>query len=115
MRGYYYSKDIKILHQWLTNSLAKKGISIQEIFYCPHHPKFDIECNCRKPKPGMIIAAKNKYNLDLNNSILIGDKITDIESGKKAGILNLITVKKNDLSNALNFIIEFNKKAKDSM
>jgi len=114
-RGYYSEKDIKILHQWLTNNLAKKGISIQEIFYCPHHPKFDFECNCRKPKPGMIINAKNKYNLDLNNSILIGDKSTDIESGKNAGILNLIKVEKNDLSNALNFIIEFNKKTKDSI
>lgn len=103
-RGYYSKNDVKILHKWLINELVKKDIHIKEIFYCPHHPKFDFECNCRKPKPGMIINAKNKYNLDLDNSILIGDKFSDIESGKNAGISNLIKVETNDLSNVLNYI-----------
>jgi D-glycero-D-manno-heptose 1,7-bisphosphate phosphatase len=83
-RGYYTEEDFLKLSEWMKKEFAKKNVIITDIFYCPHHPDFTGECECRKPKPGMILEAAKKYNIDLSKSILIGDKITDIEAGKRA-------------------------------
>ncbi len=64
----------------------KKNIEIAKIFHCPHHPDFTGECDCRKPKPGMILQAINEFNLNPQECILIGDKKRDIQAGKNAGI-----------------------------
>jgi D-glycero-D-manno-heptose 1,7-bisphosphate phosphatase len=85
-RGYYTEEDFLKLSEWMKKEFAKRNVIITDIFYCPHHPDFTGECECRKPKPGMILKAAKKYNIDLSESILIGDKITDIEAGKRAGI-----------------------------
>lgn len=90
-KGYYTEEDFITLNQWMLQQFTKKGITIQEAFYCPHHPKgskplYSIDCNCRKPKPGMLLRAAEKYSIDLKNSILIGDKESDIEAGIQAGI-----------------------------
>ena len=74
---------------WMKKKFEKRGINILDVFYCPHHPDFTGECSCRKPKPGMILEAAKKYNIDLKSSVLIGDKISDIEAGKRAGISKL--------------------------
>jgi D-glycero-D-manno-heptose 1,7-bisphosphate phosphatase len=87
-RGYYTEEDFLKLSEWMKKEFAKRNVIITDIFYCPHHPDFTGECECRKPKPGMILKAAKKYNIDLSESILIGDKITDIEAGKRAGIKN---------------------------
>jgi D-glycero-D-manno-heptose 1,7-bisphosphate phosphatase len=83
-RGYYTLQDFKKLTEYMLNELKKKGIEIKEVAFCPHHP--DENCECRKPKPGMILNLSKKYNIDLKNSILIGDKQSDIEAGKNAGV-----------------------------
>ena len=88
-RGYYTEDDFIKLMDWMKEAFKKRGISILDVFYCPHHPDFTGECSCRKPKPGMILEAAKKYNIDLKNSVLIGDKISDIEAGKRAGISKL--------------------------
>ena len=85
-RGYYNEKDFSNLTTWMLKEFSKRGIEITKVYYCPHHPDFTGECNCRKPKPGMILRAKEEFNVDLTNSILIGDKNSDIEAGIKAGI-----------------------------
>lgn len=87
-RKYFSQKDFDNLTRWMIKEFKKKEIKIQKVYFCPHHPEFTGECNCRKPNPGMILKAKNKYNIDLNNSILIGDKNSDIEAGINAGIKN---------------------------
>ncbi len=85
-RGYYSGNDFHKLNTWMLNSLAEKGIEITKTYFCPHHPSFTGECNCRKPKPGMIIEAIKEYNIDPSISILIGNKKTDILAGKEAQI-----------------------------
>ena len=62
----------------------QEGIILDEIYYCPHHPNFTGECDCRKPKPGMIFKARDKYNIDLSESYYVGDTINDIETGINA-------------------------------
>jgi len=90
-RGYYNQNDFNTLSNWMIDKFKKQNIKISHIFHCPHHPNF-MECNCRKPSTGMIDKAKNIYNIDLENSILIGDKISDIESAKNSGIKNAILI-----------------------
>lgn len=85
-RGKYREKDFSILTNWMLGKFAQKNIIISKVYYCPHHPNFTGECECRKPKPGMIIEAKKEFDIDLDKSILVGDKNSDIEAGLNAGI-----------------------------
>jgi D-glycero-D-manno-heptose 1,7-bisphosphate phosphatase len=70
----------------MKDELRKKGIEIKDVRFCPHHPDITGECECRKPKPGMILDLAKKYDIDLKNSIMIGDSKRDIEAAKRAGI-----------------------------
>jgi len=83
-RGYYTIKEFENLTEYMLNELRKKGIEIKEVAFCPHHP--DENCECRKPKPAMILNLAKKYNIDLKESIMIGDKLSDIKAGESAGI-----------------------------
>jgi len=80
----------KINHQ-LKEIIRQNGGMIEEIFLCPHTPEDN--CLCRKPKPGLILKAKEKYNIDLESSILIGDSITDLQAGFSAGVGKNILVR----------------------
>jgi len=96
-RGYYTEVDFHTLTNWMLLQLKKHGINITDIQFCPHHAKegkgvYKIDCECRKPKAGMITHLIERYNIDVQNSILIGDKLSDIEAGKVANIKNLILV-----------------------
>jgi len=97
-RGYYNEADFHILNNWMLLELKKHGVNINDVRFCPHHAKegkgtYKIDCECRKPKIGMITPLIEKYNIDVHSSILIGDKVSDIEAGKAANIDNLILVK----------------------
>jgi len=85
-RGKYSEEDFTKLTDWMLREFKKKNLVISKVYYCPHHPEFSGECNCRKPKPGMILEAQQEFNIDLNKSILVGDKNSDIEAGINAGI-----------------------------
>lgn len=85
-RGYYSEEDFQILNDWLINQFEQKGIKITKVYYCPHHPDITGECDCRKPKTGMIRQAIEQFNINPVKSILIGDKKRDILAGEKAGI-----------------------------
>ena len=85
-RGKYTEKDFLKLTNWMLKEFKKQNIKITKVYYCPHHPDFNVECNCRKPNPGMILEAKKEFDIDLNQSILVGDKNSDIETGIKVGI-----------------------------
>ena len=103
-RGYYTEDEYKKLTSWMINKFSIKNICILDVFHCPHGP--DSDCRCRKPMPGMFIEAKQKYNIDMNRSWMIGDKETDIEAANLAGISNTILVRSSDL------IDEFKSKSK---
>jgi D-glycero-D-manno-heptose 1,7-bisphosphate phosphatase len=90
-RGLYSLTDYKLVTNWMLKQLKKNGIQILDIFYCPHSPTSN--CKCRKPKPGMLIKARNKHKIDMKKSWLIGDKENDIIAANNAGIKNTILVK----------------------
>ncbi|WP_457745724.1 D-glycero-beta-D-manno-heptose 1,7-bisphosphate 7-phosphatase [Sulfurimonas sp.] len=85
-RGYYTEEDFTRLSEWMIKAFAKNQVLITHIYYCPHHPSISGECDCRKPQPGMLIQAQKDFNIDLKNSLLVGDKERDIEAAIKAGI-----------------------------
>jgi len=85
-RGYYTEEQFHVLTDWMTKQFKSQGILIKKVYFCPHHPDFTGECECRKPNPGMILRAVEEFDIDLAESILIGDKESDIEAGKRAGI-----------------------------
>ena len=90
-RGFYSEEDLLRLHQKMVNEFLRKGIIISEISYCPHHIhgkvlEYAVTCQCRKPKPGMILNAATKLDLDLKKSIVIGDNISDMDAGRQAGV-----------------------------
>ena len=85
-RGFYSEDDYRILTEWMINELKSYGIEIAKVYHCPHHPDVTGECECRKPKPGMILKAINEFNINPSESVLIGDKKSDILAGENAGI-----------------------------
>ena len=70
----------------MINQFLKNNVEISKVYHCPHHPSISGECSCRKPYPGMLLQAKEEFDIDLTNSIIIGDKERDIEAGINAGL-----------------------------
>ena len=91
IRGYYSENDYLLLTEWMIEKFQNYGIKILDVFYCPHDSSSN--CECRKPKPGMFLEAKIKYNIDMENSWLIGDKEVDISAAINANITNSILVR----------------------
>ena len=87
-RGYFSENDFQKITQWMLSQFKINGVNILDVFHCPHSS--DSNCNCRKPKPGMLIKAQKQYNIDMGNSWMIGDKERDISAAKNAGIKNTI-------------------------
>ncbi len=90
-RGYYTEDDVKKLHREMNEEFARYGGQVTEFFYCPHLegaavPAYDVCCDCRKPKPGMILRAMKKYGISAENAVLFGDGKRDIEAAERAGI-----------------------------
>jgi len=90
-RGLYTLEDYHVINSWMLNEFKRADINILDVFFCPHGPEDD--CSCRKPKPGMILDARKKYDIDLSNSWLVGDKEDDIACAISAGIRNTVLVK----------------------
>lgn len=90
-RGYYNRTAVDYLHAHLRGLLAGHGIALDAVYLCPHHPQgsvpgLAIECDCRKPAPGLLLQAARDFDLDLATSVMIGDKISDVQAGKRAGV-----------------------------
>lgn len=90
-RGYFTEEEFNTLTEWMDWSMADRGIDLDGIYYCPHHSEkgqgeFKIDCECRKPKPGMLMSAIEDLNIDVKASILVGDKVSDVQAGIAAGI-----------------------------
>ena len=85
-KGYYKKQDVDKLHEYINQELKKINAHIDAFYICPHHPDYTGECNCRKPKTGMIEKAIKDFDIDVKESVLYGDKPWDIECGEKCGI-----------------------------
>lgn len=95
-RGYYTLEDFKTLTKYMLEAMNKEGIIIDDsqIFFCPHSP--DSNCDCRKPKPKMILEAIERFNIDPLKSLLIGDKRSDIEASYRANLAKAIYIDSYD-------------------
>jgi len=90
-RGYYGEDDFARLTAWMQGEFGARGLPAPRVYYCPHHPSagtgaYRRECPSRKPRPGMILAARHDGGLDLGRSLLIGDMAGDLEAGRRAGV-----------------------------
>ena len=92
-KGFLKEEVLFEIHKKMETLLGRERAYLNDIYYCPHHPEsgFDAEvkelkfdCDCRKPKPGMLFKAASEYNIDLENSWMIGDSIIDMQAGKNA-------------------------------
>ena len=99
-RGYYSENDFQTITNWMLAQFKKNDINILDIFHCPHSPSSN--CDCRKPKPGMFIEAKNKHNINMMKSWIIGDSERDIRAAILAGIKNTILVRSGHTINETN-------------
>jgi D-glycero-D-manno-heptose 1,7-bisphosphate phosphatase len=94
-RGYYPEAWVHALHERLSDLLAAGGARLDDVFYCPHLPDgtvpgYAVACACRKPEPGMLLAAAETHGLDLSRSFMVGDKATDVEVGHRAGCRSIL-------------------------
>lgn len=102
-RGEVSWNQLYEIHNKMETLLGKKGAYIDDIFVCPHHPdsgyigeriEYKISCECRKPQPGLLLQAAQKYNIDLTQSYMIGDQKSDVEAGKRVGCKTIL-IKQN--------------------
>jgi D-glycero-D-manno-heptose 1,7-bisphosphate phosphatase len=94
-RGYYNEEWVKTLNNRIQELLLSEGTELDKMYYCPHLPdgivpEYSIECNCRKPKIGLFLKAKEDFNIDLKSSYMIGDKATDVDAGHNAGTKSIL-------------------------
>lgn len=94
-RGYYGEEDVKKLHAYMNEQLAKEQAAIDAFFYCPHHPEHGIGayravCHCRKPETGMFEQAQEQFEINKAHSYMIGDKLIDIQAGHNFGIQGIL-------------------------
>lgn len=96
-RGYYTEEKFAALTKWMCEQFSQHGVAITDVRFCPHHAthgqgEYLKDCDFRKPNPGMINAAATKHQIDLASSVMIGDKMSDIQAGQSAGIQHLYLV-----------------------
>jgi D-glycero-D-manno-heptose 1,7-bisphosphate phosphatase len=95
--------ELEAIHARLREAVTSTGGRITDIFYCPHRP--DEQCDCRKPKPGLILAARKRYDIDLARSIMVGDSAKDILAGKAAGCGQTVLVETANGIGALSSLV----------
>lgn len=114
-RGEVTWDELEEIHNKMETELGRQGAYLDAIYFCPHHPhkgfegeipelKFD--CDCRKPKPGMLLKAAEDFNIDLSKSYMIGDSDFDVEAGKAAGCRNSIKIEEGDLLETVKEILK---------
>jgi D-glycero-D-manno-heptose 1,7-bisphosphate phosphatase len=97
-RGYYTEADFQRLTAWMLGEFRSRGIDIERVYHCPYHPTAGVgeylrESFDRKPNPGMILRARQDLGLDLANSVLLGDKESDMAAGRAAGVGHLLLLR----------------------
>jgi mannose-1-phosphate guanylyltransferase / phosphomannomutase len=112
-RGEVDFETLDLIHMKMETDLGKYGAYIDDLFYCPHHPdkgfpgerpEYKIGCDCRKPKPGMIFKAAEKYNIDLSRSYMVGDDTRDVNAGINAGCIPVFLTNNKPVEDTNNII-----------
>ncbi|HDF2329632.1 TPA: D-glycero-beta-D-manno-heptose 1,7-bisphosphate 7-phosphatase [Morganella morganii] len=96
--GMFTEDQFMHLTEWMDWSLADRGVDLDGIYYCPHHPEGTVEefrqvCNCRKPAPGMLLDAQKYLKIDMGNSYMVGDKLDDMLAGRAAEVGTTVLVR----------------------
>lgn len=103
-RGECSFEELKAIHEKLETELGREGAFTDAIYYCPHHtdkgfegerPEYKTDCDCRKPKPGMMMQAAREWNIDLTESFIIGDSQRDVDAGRNAGLKHSFLIETN--------------------
>lgn len=105
-RGFYTEDDFKHLSEWMIEHFKSLGITITHIYHCPHHESIDGACECRKPEPGMFLEAQKDFDIDMKNSVMIGDNERDIQAAIRAGVTTNILLSRDASESAANLIIK---------
>lgn len=112
-RGDCTFEQLQTIHNKMETELGKEGAFVDAIYVCPHHtdkgfsgerPEYKCDCDCRKPKPGLLLQAAKDFNIDLSQSYMIGDSDRDVKAGKNAGVKEAIKVENllKDISDIIN-------------
>ena len=112
-RGDCTFEQLQTIHNKMEMELGKEGAFVDAIYVCPHHtdkgfsgerPEYKCDCDCRKPKPGLLLQAAKDFNIDLSQSYMIGDSGRDVKAGKNAGVKEAIKVENllKDISDIIN-------------
>ena len=96
-RGYFDEHLVDEVHDRVREMLASDGARLDGLYYCPHHPEvgaapYRKACDCRKPRPGMLLRARDEMGIDLARSYMIGDSVRDIEAGHRAGTTTVLVL-----------------------
>ncbi len=106
-------EELEQIHNRLETLLGREGAYVDAIYFCPHHPdkgypeerpEYKIDCECRKPKPGMLLRAARDWNIDLANSYMVGDRTTDVETGNAAGVKEAFLVNRDEPNGLLEIV-----------
>lgn len=100
-RGYFPETALAGVETRLRTLLGEAGVTLDGFWYCPHHPAgsvadYAVDCSCRKPQPGMLLAAAQKHDIDLSKSWMIGDILNDVEAGNRAGCRTVLLDRGNE-------------------
>lgn len=114
-RGEVSWEELNEIHKKMATLLGRDGAYVDAIYVCPHHPdkgfegerlEYKFDCDCRKPKPGLLFQAAKEFNIDLSQSIMIGDSERDIEAGKNAGVSRIAKVEENKGNDLLDVLMD---------
>ena len=112
-RGIFTAEQVNAIHNFMKEDLAKIGAHIDGIYICPHHPAGTVEeypkvCDCRKPKPGLILRACKELDINPKTSVMIGDHARDVEAGRNAGLKDAVLFEGGNLYDAISKLLEKN-------
>jgi D-glycero-D-manno-heptose 1,7-bisphosphate phosphatase len=96
-RGYFDEEMIASVHERLAEELAREGARLDAVYYCPHHPTageppYRRDCDCRKPRPGMLLRAAREHGIDLAGSYVVGDKYSDVRLAHEVGATGVLVL-----------------------
>ena len=112
-RGDCSFEELQMIHDKMETELGKEGAFVDAIYVCPHHtdkgfegerPEYKCNCDCRKPKPGLLLQAARDFNIDLSESYMIGDSERDVDAGKNAGVKEAFKILENEANSLLSIL-----------